>query len=206
MLCRVLLLTLFQGVLLPLVRTIEHRDLFISCDKDVDKRVSLRELEACMGSIRGSTSGVDERGLRNILNAGTSLLQRDKHAALNIMKMFDMDRDEVITLREYNQVLSRSKAGPGLARQGKANTRHRAVNRCTFSGIGMARQGVARQGPARQGPARHGRARQQRAHRAETDADFQGAARHGAARRGRAWPGAAWLGTARQGNYETRGR
>jgi len=96
------------------VRTIEHRDLFISCDKDVDKRVSLRELEACMGSIRGSTSGVDERGLRNILNAGTSLLQRDKHAALNIMKMFDMDRDEVITLREYNQVLSRSKAGPGL--------------------------------------------------------------------------------------------
>ena len=68
-----------------------------------------------MGSIRGSTSG-DERDsdLNNILSSGPSLLQRDKHAALNIMKMFDTDRDDVITLREYQHVLSRSKAGSGL--------------------------------------------------------------------------------------------
>jgi hypothetical protein len=110
---------LTQAALLPLLRcnpsATEHRDLFISCDKDADRRVSIAELEACMGSIRGSTSGDSERDtdLNNILSSGPSLLQRDNYAALNIMKMFDADRDDVITLREYQHVLSRSKAGSG---------------------------------------------------------------------------------------------
>ena len=114
---RVLLLC--QAVFLTLMRcspsSSAHRDLFISCDKDADRRVSILELEACMGSIRGSTTGDDERDNDpdNILSTGPSLLQRDKHAALNIMMMFDSDHDDVITLREYQQVLSRSKAGSG---------------------------------------------------------------------------------------------
>jgi cation transport regulator ChaB len=110
---------LSQTALLSLLRcypsATEHKDLFISCDKDADRRVSIAELEACMGSIRGSTSGDDDRisDLNNILSTGPSLLQRDKHAALNIMKMFDTDRDDVITLREYQHVLGRSKARSG---------------------------------------------------------------------------------------------